>query len=219
MSALPFAIFLLSLNYHLKNKFTNNEEFMKKWGSLYEEFKNDKGFISTQYYTIFTMRRLVYIIMAVHLNDNLPLQYSIKMILSLLQISFIFYYMPFKEKEIFLITAIGEISSLLIICLSFAFISDSSLETRKNVEVVIVFMVIICLSANMIVSLNMIFKNAKVVFSKIKKIYPQNKVNPTMENNENFTKGPRENTYIYSFADSARIFEISPREDDDHQIQ
>ncbi|OMJ76430.1 hypothetical protein SteCoe_24215 [Stentor coeruleus] len=216
---LPFTIFIFSLVCYRKNKFVDNEEFMKKWGSLYEEFKNDKGFFSTQYYTVFTMRRLVYVIMTVYLNDNLPLQYSIHLILSLLQILFIFYYFPFKEKEIFIITAIGEISTLLIICFSFAFIADSSLETRKNVEVVIVFVVVICLGANIGVSLNTIFINTKGMFNKIKNIYHRNKVHPNTENSQNNIKNPREITYLYSFADSARNFELSPREDDENAIK
>ena len=64
----------------------HQEQYLKRWGSLFEEFKNDRGLLSYQFYAIFCLRRLVYALSQIYLNSDLLLQAGLNIVFSLMQL-------------------------------------------------------------------------------------------------------------------------------------
>lgn len=181
---MPLTIFIFSRISFKANIYVDNEAFMKKWGSLYYEFKNNKGFWSTQYYTLYTIRRIAYMLALLFMSHNLYLQYSIHLSFTILQLIYVFYFTPFKEKDVLFSLAIGEICTLLVIVLSFFFIAETTPSTRRLVESVIVIIIITSLACDMLLSLVMIVKEAKKFVGKIKEKYFQRKILPRNHDDE-----------------------------------
>ncbi|OMJ80297.1 hypothetical protein SteCoe_19504 [Stentor coeruleus] len=205
---MPLIILIFSWQSYKSNIYVENENFMKKWGSLYYEFKNNKGFWSSQYYTLYMIRRLVYMMVLILMNDNLYLQFSIHLLFTILQLMYVFYFTPFKEKDVLLSLVFGEISTLLVIILSFLFIAETSKSTRRLTESAIVIIVITSLGCDMLISLVMIVKEAKETIEKIKEKYFKRKIMPKDVDDEK-CMNIKVNSFMNSPHSSFRIIEVA----------
>ena len=105
------------LLYRLRNK-VEEQGVVEKFGSLFYEFKMDKGFISQLFYLVFILRRLQFIITQTILYDYVYIQYSLNLIFSLLQFMYVVYFRPFKEFHVMVSELIGEFCVILTILLS-----------------------------------------------------------------------------------------------------
>lgn len=65
---------LLILFIHKKHQKFSDEKFGIKYGTIYEEFKNDKGPISSYFYVVFVLRRLVLAVCFVFLQKHVGVQ-------------------------------------------------------------------------------------------------------------------------------------------------
>ena len=79
--ATPILSFLF--NYLNKSKISNSdEEISANWGTLFNEFNNDKGIGSSQYYFFFFSRRIVFICILLFLQDIPIVQLTLNITLS-----------------------------------------------------------------------------------------------------------------------------------------
>ena len=152
---------------NIKN--AGNSEFHSKWGSLFSEFKNDRGLLSTQFYTIFTMRRLAYIFSQVYLNAHLYIQSFINAITSLLQLIYILCFLPYKDSLIMISSILGEICTTIVIIISIIFISQPSLEMQASLSIVIVIFILISMVGQSFISFIIGIKGITKIWNKIQR--------------------------------------------------
>lgn len=162
-------MFVSSFISHEQVKDTKDKVFYQRFGSLFSEFKNDRGFFSTLYYAIFFLRRLVYLITQVYLNSAVFTQSGINVIFSFIQTFYLLYYRPFKEKDLLISSIIGDTSVSIVLLLSTFFIADIGAGLSYVLETVIIYIVIGCMGVQFIVSLYSMFKSFKKLWRKILK--------------------------------------------------
>lgn len=156
---------------NIKN--TNEKVFHKRFGSLFGEFKNDRGFFSSQYYSIFFIRRLAYLIAQVYLNNYPYVQVSANIGFALLQIVYLIYYRPFKDTHIFISVISGEIACAVFIVLSMFFISDISVDTSILMETIMIFSVIGGMGIQFLVSVYSMILGFKLLWRRVLKYRAQ----------------------------------------------
>jgi hypothetical protein len=128
--------------YNKINISTNNSSFMSRWGSLFKEFKNDRGFFSSQYYFIYFSRRLAYLLAQAYLNNNPFIQGAVIVGSSFVQFGYLMFYRLFKEMPILISSIISETCTFTVLSLSNAFLMNLSsfttmiLEQTNNVTVI-----------------------------------------------------------------------------------
>lgn len=156
---------------HIVNK--EDREFYGKWGTMFEEFKNDKGFISTQFYLVFILRRIFFSISQVFLNSVPFVQISINITFTVILIFYIVYFRPYIEKNLMISQLIGEFSVLITMIMSILFFADLSQDSKDSLELSI--MLIIFLSMIMQACVSFIDLLLKLIFKikskKDKKIF------------------------------------------------
>lgn len=148
---------------------TSNITFHKRFGSFFSEFKNNKGYLSSIYYSIFFLRRLVYCLSQVYLNYFPFVQSGINIGFSAIQTIHLLYYRPFKQSYLLLSSTVGEISCLIALCLATFFIQDISTEFSYVLETIIIYTIITGIGIQFIISLYSIFKFLNKLFQIVLK--------------------------------------------------
>ncbi|OMJ73000.1 hypothetical protein SteCoe_28427 [Stentor coeruleus] len=120
-------------------------EFMSRWGCLYEELKKINSFWGSQFYLFFFIRRFIYVIAQVYLNNFLYFQGSLNICFSFLFLMYLTCYRSFTSKLVLFSYFISELATLLFFSLSFTFLFDIS-DTAKNIiEIIIIGNIVLCL--------------------------------------------------------------------------
>ena len=145
------------------------KEYHKKFGSIFGEFKNSKGFLSTQYYTIFFIRRLSYLLAQVYLNHAPYVQTGINIGFSVLQLGYLLYYLPFKETHILISVISGEVASGIFITMSTFYIGNISPGTSSIIETIMIYSVIGGITVQFLVSIYSMLLSFKLMWKKILK--------------------------------------------------
>ena len=146
-----------------------DQDFLKKWGSLYGEFKINKGFWSSQYYLVYFLRRLAYMLTQVYLNHSLFLQGALNIAFSTVQTAYLLYYMPFKEKSILVSNVLGEVVTLQVVVLTFTFLFGLSQSASQQIEQVVVLSIIGAIGVQMLISVYSVIKSSFYLWKKINK--------------------------------------------------
>lgn len=149
---------------------SDNETFISKWGCYYSEFKNDKGFISSQYYFIFFLRRLCFCLSQIYLNSYPLIQGGLNILGSIIQTGFLLYFRPFKEKTVLLSNLVGEICITITMGLVYSLMFIKSLSIFAKTEAAIIFIVLLSVGFEIIIS---IYIAVKAFISLIKIIMKQ----------------------------------------------
>jgi hypothetical protein len=144
----------------------NNLSFKKRWGCLYEEFKNDKGFFSTLYYSVFALRRVEFVISQVYLNDYIYVQSILNIITTVLHLGYIIVFNPFKEREVTFCAIFGEVCTAEVMIISMFFINNEGTDLAVKLETAIVISVIITILVQVLVSIFLIFKGLREKWKK-----------------------------------------------------
>ena len=147
--------------------------YRKKYGSLFNEFKNNKGFLSTQYYSLFFTRRFAYLICQVYLNEYPYVQAAIHILFSLVNIGFLGYFKPFRQTSIFISNIAGEACIFIVFSVSVSFIGDTSDDVAMILENVIIYSVFMEMGAQFMVSIFELYNAVKMTWIKIQKIRSQ----------------------------------------------
>jgi hypothetical protein len=135
----PVLIGFLVFTKHAQVK---EEAFLKIYGSLFEEFRNDKGVASTVFYLIFSLRRLIYVFDLFLLYDYPEAQVAINVSFSLLVVLYIVYFKAFIGKRHLWFNFWLEVVCSLVFFLTGLWLKDmSQLFSDVLVIVVIVFVI------------------------------------------------------------------------------
>ena len=132
-----------------------DEQFNMKWGALFEEFKNNKGLLSTQFYLVFMLRRMLYSLSQVFLNSQPILQNSLNIFGTFVTLAYIFRYFNFKDKGVMICEILGETSIMVTMVLSLIFLFDFTNDVKHIIEIVIMVVVFGCIIAQIIVCIIM----------------------------------------------------------------
>ena len=113
-------VFLISAKRKL---FNPSPTFLKIYGSLFAEFKNDKGLLSSFYYPIFFWRRACYVLSIVMLENYVFLQVSINLAFSLLNLAFLIHFRPYVTRLTNFVSIFTEagIFAVFAICASYQY--------------------------------------------------------------------------------------------------
>ena len=146
-----------------------DELFKKKWGSLFLEFKNNKGFWSSQYYFIYFSRRLAYVLSQVYLNSQLYLQGGLNIFFSALTLAFLIVYRPFKDHAVFYSNIVGEISITLVMIYTYCFLWELGDDVKQMLELAVIFTVLCGMLIQFVISIYIFGKALFAICKKIEK--------------------------------------------------
>ena len=147
----------------------SNGDFQSKYSSLFGEFKNNKGYLSSQYYSIFLLRRLIFLLSQVLLNNYQFTQAIINIVSSLLQLGFLIICMPFKENGALMSVISGELATTIFISGSLLFLYDLSPGISGIVEIIMIYSVICGIFIQTFVCILSIFISIKQLSKKLLK--------------------------------------------------
>lgn len=164
----PFISFVSSYNSK-EHILDQNDEFAVLWGSFFDEFKCNRGFFSSQYYTFYFLRRLGYALSQIYLNSVVNLQQSLNVLGTSLILLHLMIYRPFKERSIMLSTVIGEIAILIVQITTMVFNFDLSDNTIKILEIVVMLSVLSAMGIQFIISLYIFIKSMILLWKKLDK--------------------------------------------------
>ena len=139
-----------------------------KFGSLYIEFKNDRGFLSTLFYTVYLIRRTQYMFTIIFFDYNPTAQISLNIVFSLLQFVYLAFYRPFKEKITLLSEFIGEICIILLFIISVGYLPGNDRDLKLSVDLVFIILVVVAIALQSLASFAGLFLKFFELFKKIK---------------------------------------------------
>ena len=164
----PFISFVSS--YNSKEKILDqDDEFASLWGSFFDEFKCNRGFFSSQYYTLYFLRRLGYALSQIYLNSVVVLQQSLNVLGTSLVLMHLMIYRPFKQTSIMLSTVIGEVAIVLVQITTILFNYDLSDNTTLVLEIFIMITILAAMGIQFIISLYSFIKSMILLWKKLEK--------------------------------------------------
>ena len=169
-------IVILFLSYIAFNDIQDrrNLTFHNKYASLFGEFKNNDGYLSTQYYSLFFLRRLEFLLSQVFLNDYLYAQTIINIVASIFQVLFLIVYLPFKDTGALISVISGEIATTIFMCGSLIFLTEISQENSAIVEIILIYIVICSMLVQTLVCLHSIIISITLI---LKRVLREKKIN------------------------------------------
>ncbi|CAG9321677.1 unnamed protein product [Blepharisma stoltei] len=129
-----------------------DKSFLSIWDPFFYEFKNDQGFMSTQFYTVFFLRRLVYIFTLIILKDYPSAEVTINIVHSLLNTLYLIRYWPYNDILVQVGNLIAEIGIVIVMCFTGAFLFDMDHNALVNIEYAIIWTVNSIIAVNLICS-------------------------------------------------------------------
>jgi hypothetical protein len=116
------------------SRVNDDSELAKRWGTLCEEFKNDRGWKSSSFYVVFLIRRLLYVSLLFTLSAFPLVQVILSAVLSTLAAGYLVTYRPFKEQIINYCTLFSELCSVLTFSLCGLFLLNLNSTTRDSLK-------------------------------------------------------------------------------------
>lgn len=179
-------IYTFYLLYSNRNKL-EDLKVSQRIGSLFGEFKNDRGLASSLFYLVFLIRRLQYLMTQILLSDFWQLQYGLNLFFTLLQFGYFLYFRPFKDRLVLYSELIGETCILLIFLYSaFFFPGQGSHLPPSIISSVFIYTVMFSLgmqtslsTASLVLVIKSWYNNYKKYkmkkeIKRANKIYPEN---------------------------------------------
>ena len=173
----PFVIFFVSFCYRQKILYGEDEEISSKWGSLFEEFRNDKGFLSTQFYFVFMIRRMLYSFSQIFLNSQVEAQNALNIFGTILTLGYIFKYFNYKDKGVLICEIIGEIGILLTMIISLVFLSNVKEDDKEVLAILIMILIFTIIFIQLFVCIVMI------IIEKIRNLREKKNMNSISQTN------------------------------------
>ena len=161
-------VFTAFIMFRFRNQ-VRDRKILDKFGSLYEEFKLDKGFMSQIFYLVYLVRRLQYMLSQVLLDDYIYLQYSLNLSFTIFQFAYLVYYRPFKEKYIMISEFIGQVTVVIIFILTGLMLPSKLEFSSSTTDTIFIYVVIICISSQTIIGFFSFYLMAKQIYLKAKK--------------------------------------------------
>jgi hypothetical protein len=123
-------VYFVYKNHH---RFRDPEEkhFRKQFGSIFDEFKHDRGFLSSSFYCLFFLRRLLYVIIQYSLEAFPLVQVILNILHSIGSFAYLVTFVPFEEKYLNISNIYSEFCITVTFALSGVFLLDLSNSTRE----------------------------------------------------------------------------------------
>jgi hypothetical protein len=141
------------------SRFNNDSELAKKWGSVFKEFKNDRGWKSSSFYVVYLIRRLLYVTLLFTLTAFPLVQVILSAALSALAALYLVTYRPFKEEIMNYCTLFSELCSVLTFFVCSFFLLDLNSTIRDTLKWVALLLVYLITSANFLAALYLAFRS------------------------------------------------------------
>ncbi|CAG9335149.1 unnamed protein product [Blepharisma stoltei] len=126
-------------SYINRNRIQSREKtFTALFSSFFYEFRTDRGLLATQYYFVFFIRRLIYIINLVYLRDYPQTEVTINIVLSVMVILHLIFFWPFEDSIIQICNLLSEISIFLIMSATSVYLFNLDQKIISDFENVIV---------------------------------------------------------------------------------
>jgi hypothetical protein len=103
------------------------------WSSLFEEFKNDQGWLSSAFYVIFLARRLLYVSLLFGLVAFPLVQIILSAVFSAVLATFVVAYRPYRDQVLNVCSVYCELCSVLIFSLCGLFLLNLGSTARDSV--------------------------------------------------------------------------------------
>jgi hypothetical protein len=118
--------------YKNHQRFQDPEEkqFRREFGSVFQEFKNNKGFLSCSFYFLFFLRRFLYVGIQYSLEAYPLVQVILNILHSLGSFAYLISFVPFEEKYLNISNTYAELCITVTFSLSGVFLLDLSSSTR-----------------------------------------------------------------------------------------
>jgi hypothetical protein len=116
------------------SRFNEESELAKKWGSVFEEFKNDRGWKSSSFYVVYLIRRVLYVTLLFTLSAFPLFQVILSAGLSALVAMYLVTYRPYKERVLNGCMLYSEFASVLIYTCCSCFLLDLNSTTRDALK-------------------------------------------------------------------------------------
>jgi hypothetical protein len=116
------------------SRLNNDSDLAKRWGSLFEEFKNDRGWKSSSFYVVFLIRRLLYVTLLFTLSSLPLVQIILSAALSILAVVYLVTFRPYKERVMNYCTLFSELCSVLTFFVCGFFLLDLNTTTRDSLK-------------------------------------------------------------------------------------
>ena len=190
-AAIP--IILISFLIRNRNRLTTPDT-IRKYGSLYDEFKVQHGVAGCFFYPIFVIRRVQYALTQLYLSSIPNLQLVTNLVFSFFQLSYTLYYKPFKERLVFVSQIIGDVCVLVLFCISGFYLSDIEDKTNWIVDTVFIAITVFCVGIQSLISL---YISMRIIVTKCRvfikrrdkeKTLVSNKVFPAVQNSPEESK-------------------------------
>lgn len=120
------------------------QEIITRYGSLFSEFKNNRGILSSMFYPIYYLRRIVFALSQVMLNNYPIIQVSMNLGFNFLQFSHLIYYRPFKDIDVLISEFVGESCTLFVSGVICFLLKKNSNEELKLIEDLIIYSILSC---------------------------------------------------------------------------
>ena len=169
----------------MKNSFGSicDSRFMLTYSSLYNEFWSNKGVIRTLYYPVFLMRRLIYSIVQIFLNDYPEYQAFLNVVFTVAVIGYLGFYRVFKVKLILFSQILGEICIFIVFFTSsFLLYTDDSSKV-KIIEDICIYTIICAIGIQFIINMILLTQSVNRLWKEIirvRSIQFANKANKTL---------------------------------------
>ncbi|OMJ91054.1 hypothetical protein SteCoe_6524 [Stentor coeruleus] len=182
----PFVSYYLGLKKKNQGKNEVRTE-MQVWASLFYEFKNDSKAASSQFYTVFFLRRGVFVTILFLLKSVPIIQICLCEILMISvrfmqMLFFILTKKPFNENALNIANCVSELGLAVIVLLIGVFLFDLKEHTQDQLDFVLIILVNIVVSSQLLAS---IYICGKVLLMKYKN-WKHNKIRA--ENDEKEAK-------------------------------
>ncbi|CAG9321670.1 unnamed protein product [Blepharisma stoltei] len=132
--------------------------FLKKFDSLFYEFKPNQGMMSYQFYTLFFIRRLIYMSSLIFLSDIPIYQGLINIVLSVVTISYLLAYRPYSDFLHQFSNIFTEIVVGIVMILTTAFVMNLGDDAELWLEKIIYVNVAAIMVIQIFASLSSFFK-------------------------------------------------------------
>ena len=137
-----------------------------KIGTLYNEFKNNKGLISIFFYVFYIARRLQFILTQIYLNQYELAQSILNISTGYAMIGFLIYYRPFKDKLIQVSNLACEICYSSIFTSLFIYSFGDNLFSKRTYQFIAIFSVFGCTGVQFCISLYEFIMRLKDIYLK-----------------------------------------------------
>ena len=147
----------------------NHASFKTKFGSLINEFKQDRGFAGCLYYPLFLLRRLEYVLVQIFLNEYPLIQVSLNTIFTFGILIFLLIYRPFKDKTALIGLFSSEIAIFIVFFSSGFFLLYPKQKVVQLIESVCIYCILASIGVQLIISMYNFGKQMQFWFKKLEK--------------------------------------------------